>query len=148
MSEKANELLKLKKDQILFLAGEEQTDLYFVKSGKVLVFVQNGSQITPVAYLGAEEFIGELSFFDQTKRSASIICVENSEIYQIKGQELYQYLPKWMQQLGLQLSKKIRNNDEIIRTRGIRKTKVETIKPLRIEEQSKIYKLIEEYKKN
>jgi hypothetical protein len=46
------------------------------------------------------------------------------------------------------LSKKIRGNDEIIRGRGLRKTKVESIKPLTIEEQTKIYKLVEEFKKN
>lgn len=137
---------ELKKDQILFTAGEVETDLYVIKNGKVLVFVQNGSKIIPVAYLGADEFIGELSFFDGSIRSASIICVENTTFVKIPSNELHKHIPDWLKKIGLQLSRKIRSNDELIRTKGIRKTKVETIKPLSIEEQTKIFKIVAEYK--
>lgn len=140
-------LLELKKDQILFTAGETETDLYFIKKGNVLVFVQNGSQITPVAYLGAEEFIGELSFFDGAIRSASIICIEDSTFVKIPSEELHKHIPEWLKKLGLQLSRKIRANDELIRVKGIRKTKVESIKPLTIEEQTRIFKIVAEHKK-
>jgi CRP-like cAMP-binding protein len=56
--------LSLKKDQILFLADEMKNDLYIIRKGKVMVFVQKGTQIIPVAYLDRGEYIGELSFFD------------------------------------------------------------------------------------
>jgi CRP-like cAMP-binding protein len=148
MSDNLNQTLNLKKDQVLITAGSTDTDLYFIVSGKVMVFVQNGSQITPVAYLGEREFIGELSFFDNTSRSASIITTENSEIIKISAKELYKFIPKWLHQMGLQLSRKIRSNDELIRSRGLRKTKVESIKPLSIEEQTRIYKILEEFKKS
>ncbi len=140
--------LELKKDEILFLSGSTETDLYYIRSGKVMVFVQNGSQIIPVAYLSKDEFIGELSFFDKTKRSASIICMEDSNIVKVNSAELYKFIPKWLHQIGLQLSKKIRANDELIRSKGLRKTKVESIKPLSIEEQTKIYRIVEDFKKN
>lgn len=146
MSDNLNQEIYLKPNQILFLANSDEKDLYYIRSGKVMVFVQNGSQITPVAYVGKDEFIGELSFFDNTKRSASIITVEETEIVKISSTELYQFLPKWLHQIGFKLARKIRNNDEIIRAKGIRKTKVESIKPLTIEEQTKIYKLVEEFK--
>lgn len=146
MSDELNQIIQLLPDQILFLAGSSETDLYYIKSGKVLVFVQNGSQITPIAYVGAKEFIGELSFFDKTKRSASIISVENTEIVKVSSKELYKHLPNWLQQIGLKLSQKIRTNDELIRSKGIRKTKVESIKPLTIPEQTKIFKIVEAFK--
>lgn len=138
----------LEKDQILFTAGDDKNDLYYLTNGKVLVFVQNGSQITPVAYISKNEFIGELTFFDQTKRSASIIALEPSRLVKISSNELYQTVPNWLLQIGQKLSGKIRKNDEIIRTKGMRKTNVETIRPLSIDEQTKIYKLVEEYKKS
>lgn len=147
MSDSISETKNLKANQILFLADSDEKDLYFIKSGKVLVFVQNGSQITPVAYINSNEFIGELSFFDNSKRSASILTIEDSEIVKISSVELHKFIPKWLQQVGSKLSKKIRHNDEIIRSKGLRKTKVESIKPLSIEEQTKIYKLVEEFKK-
>lgn len=148
MSDNLSQVINLKAHEILFTAGSTETDLYYIRTGKVMVFVQNGSQITPVAYLGKDEFIGELSFFDNTKRSASIITTEDSEIIKINSDELYKFIPKWLHQIGQQLSKKIRSNDEIIRSRGLRKTKVESIKPLSIEEQTKIFKIVEAHKKN
>lgn len=148
MSDTISVTKNLKANQILFLADSDEKDLYFIKSGKVLVFVQNGSQITPIAYINENEFIGELSFFDNSKRSASIMTMSDSEIVKISSDELHKFIPKWLQQVGSKLSKKIRNNDEIIRAKGLRKTKVESIKPLSIEEQTKIYKLVEEFKKS
>ncbi len=148
MSEVGTETVKLKKDEILFLAGEDNSDLYIIRSGKVMVFVQNGSQIIPVAYLERGEYIGELSFFDGTARSASIICLESSEFIKIPTEELHKHLPNWLLNMGLELTKKIRSNDELIRSKGIKKTKVESIKPLSIEEQTKYYKLTEAFKKS
>ncbi len=42
--------IQLKKDTILFLPGDLKTDLFYLQEGKVLVFVQKGSQITPLSY--------------------------------------------------------------------------------------------------
>lgn len=135
--------LKLKKDSVLFFAGQDESDMYIIKKGKVMVFVQKGSQIIPVAYLGKEEYIGELSFFDDEKRSASIICIEDCEFIKISSAELFEHCPQWMRTLGQQLTKKIRTGDELIRSKGIRKKNVEGIKPLTIEEQTRFFKLVD-----
>jgi CRP/FNR family cyclic AMP-dependent transcriptional regulator len=140
------ETLKLAKNDILFLANDETNDLFYLKSGSIMVFVQNGSQITPVAYLGPNELIGEIAFFDKTKRSASIICIEECEFIRINNNELKKHIPAWMEMIGQNLASKIRHNDEIIRGRGIRKQKVESIRPLSIEEQTKIYAIVEKHK--
>lgn len=142
-----SKILKLKKDEILFLAEEINTDLYIIQKGKVMVFVQKGSQIIPVAYLGQGEYIGELSFFDNEPRSASIICTEETEFIKIQTAEMHDHFPNWLTILGQQLTKKIRQGDELIRSKGIRKQNVESIKPLSIEEQTHSFKQIEIYKK-
>ena len=137
------EVLSLKKDEFLFLAGDIENDLYIVKRGQVMVFVQNASQITPIAFLGEGEYIGELSFFERKNRSASIICIENSEFIKIRVEVLNKHIPPWLRTLGEQLARKVRAADEIIRSRGIRKKNVESVKPLSISEQTRIHKLIE-----
>lgn len=139
--------ISLKKDQVLFLAEEIKNDLFIIKKGKVMVFVQKGSQIVPVAYLGQGEYIGELSFFDDEPRSASIICSEDSEFVMIETAEMNEHFPSWLKIIGQQITKGIREGDELIRSKGIRKKNVESIKPLTIEEQSRYFKLVEEHKK-
>ena len=138
--------ISLKKDEFLFLAEETDCDLFIIQKGKVMVFVQKGSQIIPVAYLGAGEYIGELTFFDEGTRSASIICTEDSDFIKISIDQLHQHCPAWMKTIGLQLTKKIREGDELIRSKGIRKKNVEGIKPLSIEEQTHCFKLVDQRK--
>ncbi len=136
--------VKCKKDEILFRAEDPENDLYIIKSGRVMVFVQKGSQIIPVAYLDEGEYIGELSFFDDGKRSASIVCLSDCEFAKIPSSEMINHCPEWMKTLGQQLTKKIRNGDELIRSKGIRKKNVEGIKPLSIEEQTHFFKIVDQ----
>lgn len=139
-------LLKLKKDELLFVADQLENDLYIIKKGKVMVFVQKGSQIIPVAYLDEGEYIGELSFFDEEPRSASILCMEDSEFLKIPTEEMNKHCPNWLKIIGQQLTGKIREGDELIRSKGIRKKNVEGIKPLSIAEQTHCFKLVDLYK--
>lgn len=136
----------LKKDEILFLAEEKDNDLYIIQKGKVMVFVQKGSEIIPIAYLSKGEYIGELSYFDDEPRSASIICMENTEFTKISTQEMNDHFPPWLKTIGLQLTRKIREGDELIRSKGIRKKNLESIKPLSIEEQTRCFKLVEQHR--
>ncbi len=138
--------ISLKKDEILFLADDSKNDLYIINKGEVMVFVQKGSQVTPLAYLGAGEYIGELSFFDDQNRSASIICTKDSEFTKIEASELEEHLPPWLKMIGKQITRKIRSGDELIRAKGIRKKNVESIKPLEIRDQTRFFKLVDLYK--
>lgn len=138
--------IALKKDEILFLADENEQDLFIIQKGKVMVFVQKGSQIIPIAYLGDGEYIGELTFFDEGKRSASIICIEDTQFIKIPVEEMHKHCPVWMKIIGKQLTKRIREGDELIRSKGIRKKNVEGIKPLSIEDQTRCFKLVDQKK--
>jgi CRP-like cAMP-binding protein len=138
--------INLKKDEILFFAEEKNSDLYIILKGSVMVFVQKGSQIIPVSYLGAGEYIGELSFFDEEPRSASIICTEDTSFIKIPTEEMHKHCPNWMKTLGRDLARKIRDGDELIRSKGIRKKNVEGIKPLEISEQSRLFKIVDQKK--
>ncbi len=135
--------VKLKKDQLVCVAGENDYDLYKVKSGKLLVFVNEGSKITPIAYLGAGEYLGELSFFDRQPRSAHVVAIEKSELIKLPVTELEQQAPAWLITMAQHIARKIRRADEIMRQKGIRRQNVDSIKPLSMEEQHHFYKLIE-----
>ena len=140
------QIISLKKDEILFLAEEKENDLFIIQKGKVMVFVQKGSEIIPVSYLSNGEYIGEFSFFDDYPRSASIMCTEDTEFLKIKATEMHGKFPGWLKILGFQLTKKIRQGDELIRSKGIRKKNLESIRPLPIEEQTRCFKLVELHK--
>ncbi len=132
--------INLKSEQILFVPGDEQSDMYYLQSGEVMVFVQKGSLITPLAYLEKGEIIGELSFFDREPRSAGVICVTDCSFIKIPSEIVDNTFPEWLRILALNLTSKIRKCDELIRQKGIRKKNVQSIKPLSIEEQTKIYR--------
>jgi CRP/FNR family transcriptional regulator, cyclic AMP receptor protein len=125
----------LQPNEVICRAGDEESDLFIVHSGKLLVFVVNGTQITPLAYLTDGEYLGELSFFDHKPRSAYVVAVEETTLIQIPTEELDRQFPPWLILMARHITKKLRETDELIRKKGLRKQNVETIKPLSIEEQ-------------
>lgn len=137
--------LNLNKGEMVCAAGEKDNDLYIIHSGKLMVYVLKGSQVIPVAYLNAGEYLGELSFFDREPRSANVVCVEESTLIKIPVQEIDKQFPRWLLTLSQSLTKQIRELDEIVRAKGIRKKNVESIKPLSIDEQTEYFQIYKNY---
>ena len=52
------------------------------------------------------------------------------------------HFPQWLKIICQQLTKKIRFGDEIIRSKGISKKNLESIKPLSMEEQTRFFTLV------
>lgn len=134
--------INLEKDDVLCHEGDQETDLYIVVSGELLVCVRKESQVTAVARLGAGEYIGELSFFDNLPRGADIIALESCQLIKIPADQIRQSFPQWITTLGHTLAQKLRLHDDVIRQRGIKKSKVETLKPLSMDEQRHYFKLL------
>ena len=132
----------LKKDQVLCREGDRETDLYIVLAGSLLICVRKGTQVTAVATLAKGEFMGELSFFDNLPRGADVIASEETRLLRIPASEIRASFPFWISIVGKQLASKIRLHDDVIRQKGVKKSKVETIKPLSIEEQRHYNKLL------
>lgn len=134
--------IHLEKDEVLCCEGDQETDLYLVVSGELLVCVRKESKVTAVAQLGAGEYIGELSFFDNLPRGADIIALSPCQLVKIPAEEIRAHFPNWITTLGHCLAQKLRLHDDVIRQRGIKKSNVETIKPLSIDEQRHYFKLL------
>lgn len=137
--------VNLQKDEILCLEGDSDYDLYMIHSGKLLVCVTKGSQVTPISYLGEGEYLGELSFFDRKTRSAHVICVEDASLIRIPIDQIDRQFPQWMVTLAKSLTKKIRIADQILKQKGIRRKNLESLQPLSIEEQTHFFQLIKTY---
>lgn len=136
--------LEYKKDQLIIKSHSEEKDLYYILSGKVLVFALNGTQVTPLAYLSRNEFIGELAFFDQSRRSAYVVAIEDTQLVKIQYESIQDYFPNWLISINQQLARKIRIADELITSHGLKKKKDQVIDPLSIEEQRHYYLLAKE----
>lgn len=134
------------KDQIVCAAGEDDHKLYYIESGKIMIFVTSGTQVTPLAYLEAGEYFGEMGFFSPAPRSANAIAIEECTMVQIKIEDLDQQFPAWLRRIATSMTNKLRQSSNIIRDKGIRKKNVETIKPLSIDEQRHFYAILNKYK--
>ena len=137
--------VNLNKGEMVCAAGEKDYDLYIIHSGKLMVYVLKGSQVIPVAYLNAGEYLGELSFFDREPRSANVVCVEDSTLIKIPVQEIDKQFPRWLLTLSQSMTQQVRELDEIVRAKGIRKKNVESIKPLSIDEQTEYFQIYKNY---
>lgn len=138
--------LNLEAGELVCCAGQHDYDLYIIHSGKLLIYVNDGTKVTPLAYLGAGEYLGELSFFDHMPRSAHVATLEPTTLIQIPVDQLGQQFPEWLITIAQNITSKLRRTGDVIRQKGIRKQNVETIKPLSIDEQRHYFQLVEKFK--
>ena len=122
--------------------GDPSSDLYFLKSGKLLICTISGTKVKVISRISAGEFIGELSFFDGKLRSSYVVTLEKSRLIRISKSEIKEHLPNWYNQVGISLTKKIRHLDQVIQESNLRRSNSEENKPLTIEEQRLLFGLL------
>lgn len=134
--------LKFATNEVICHEGDPLNHLYFIRSGKVLVCKLVGTEVKAIARIGAGEFLGELAFFDGHLRSSNIIALEPSTLIQIPRDEVWGELPEWFKSIGQNLTKRVRNLDDIISSSQIRLSSKEENKPLPIEQQTLFYRIL------
>ena len=139
--------LKLQKGEILCAAEEKNFDLFFIHKGRLLVFVNEGTKVTPIAHLGSGDYVGELSFFDRESRAANVRCLSPATLIQIPITELEKQCPEWLITMAQSMTVKLRKANELIRQKGIRKKNVEVLAPFSIDEQREYFKALQDYQK-
>ncbi len=142
--EKPANILKLKKDQVLCVEGDLHLDMYYVQSGKFMVCLRKGTEVTPVAYIGENEFIGELSYFDHRPRSADILAIEDSTLIRI-SEKNKQIMPDWLERFCEYATNQLRDLSDAARKAGIRKKDAQTVQALSIDQQRHVFAAIESY---
>lgn len=128
--------------ELICREGESSSDLFYLQEGKLLICTVHGTQVKAIARIEANEFFGELSFFDGRHRSTYIVTLEKSMVIQISKKSVMEHLPYWFVEVGKNLTKKIRLLDEIVHESNFKKIGAEDQKPLSIEEQREIFAAI------
>ncbi|MEX0797813.1 MAG: cyclic nucleotide-binding domain-containing protein [Bacteriovoracaceae bacterium] len=134
--------IQVQKDQVICREGDLTKDLYKIISGKLLICSRKDRMVTPLAYLNPGDYFGEFSFFDNQTRSADVISLEETVLIKIPQAQLKKQFPDWLIHVSKSLTKKLRLYNDVIRSKGIKKRNVETIKPLSIDEQRRYYQII------
>ncbi len=68
---------KFPRGSLMFIEGEESTEMFIVRSGKVKILKQEGDKTVELATLGKGSVLGEMSLLDKQPRSATGQVVED-----------------------------------------------------------------------
>jgi CRP/FNR family cyclic AMP-dependent transcriptional regulator len=97
--------------QILIMEGDIQQKIFWILDGEVYVTRRIGDKYKVLATLGKGELIGEMSFFDKSVRSATVIAkgqVHALEFTKENFADIYSASPMWSRRLLVSLARRIR----------------------------------------
>jgi CRP/FNR family cyclic AMP-dependent transcriptional regulator len=95
---------------VLIKEGDIQQEIFWILSGEVYITRRMGDKYKVMATLGKGELIGEMSFFDKSVRSATVITkgpVEALVFSKENFQEIFAASPQWTKRLLVSLSSRI-----------------------------------------
>ncbi len=78
---------KFKKGELIFSEGDAADYLYFIQSGQVSVFIQKFTSQEEIAVLGPGEYFGEMAFFYQDRRTASVVTLTDTTLLSVGKKE-------------------------------------------------------------
>ncbi len=80
-------LRKVKMGETVMAEGSEGDEMFFVKSGKLLVLIGEGNHRVVVGELGPGEYFGEVAMLTGKPRMATIQAKQDSELYALRRQD-------------------------------------------------------------
>ncbi len=89
---------KIEKDFYLFREGDPPDAMYVVKTGKLAVVKTKQNTEIILAEIGPGAMVGEMAFFDNEPRSASVKALKDSEVIALPYKALhtqFQNFPEW-----------------------------------------------------
>ncbi|MBI9073088.1 MAG: Crp/Fnr family transcriptional regulator [Melioribacteraceae bacterium] len=115
---------KYSKDSIILMEEEDGTAFFIIISGKVKIARTSGDgREVILSILGESDFFGEMAILDGMNRSATVIAVEDSELFLIQHDEFYNLLkrhPEISIALLEELTKRLRNADMKIKALSLK----------------------------
>lgn len=118
---------KITKDNYLFREGDAPDAMYVIKSGKLAVVkTKNNSEIT-LAEIGPGAMVGEMAFFDNKPRSASVKALKDAEVIALPYKALhaqFQNFPEWTKAIMRTVNESLRNANQ--RIKQLEKSDTET----------------------
>ncbi|OFZ14407.1 MAG: hypothetical protein A2X86_06060 [Bdellovibrionales bacterium GWA2_49_15] len=144
------DITSLKANTVLFSEGEPSAFMYIIKRGKVQIVKEDKDTVIPISILRAQDFVGELSLFDDAPRSASAIAIEDTEVILVKKNEIRKMLntcPEWVTNILITLCDRLKSSVEILQQHHIVDDQEQDPKINSAERLAKLSKLIKEHKK-
>ena len=105
----------LKENEIVFKAGDAAASMYIVRKGALKVFFNKGAEEVTLAVLKNGAIVGEMAFFDNKPRSASVKAAEPTEVTEISKADfdnLLKQVPPWMVSMMQSLVGRLRQTNE------------------------------------
>lgn len=102
---------KIKAGDYLVREGDESNEMFFLTSGTMGVYKRKGNVENQIGTIYSGELVGEMSFLDNSPRSASVKAVSDCELTVIPHDKLEKYLkeqPKWYRALVNTLLERLR----------------------------------------
>lgn len=88
-----------KKGETIFTQGDDGAEMYIIQKGAVnLTMHISADKTIPLANLGPKKFFGEMALFENPKRTATAVAVEDTELLVINKHTmklLLSKLPPW-----------------------------------------------------
>lgn len=110
--------IKKKKDEYLIREGQESSEMYYVQSGTLGVFKRKSASEQQIGTVYSGELVGEMSFFDEEPRSASVKALSDCEVTVIPREKLdvaLSKMPSWQKALVTTLVSRLRKANTKIR---------------------------------
>jgi len=105
-----------KKDQLVFSQGDEADSFYIIESGLLSVFYDDKGNKKQLCTLTDDDYFGEMAIYNNDKRSASVIAVEDSILLQVNKLNFLAFVdnhPALKEKLSRNLA--IRNEELVLR---------------------------------
>jgi DNA-binding response OmpR family regulator len=105
----------LEPGEVLFRAGDTGTQLYLVERGRLRVVVERDGAEVELASIGEKELVGEMAFFGDEQRTATVVAAEETELLEIDMSDAREYLsrqPVWMRVMLETLVRRVVDKDE------------------------------------
>ena len=97
--------------QVIIREGDIQQKIFWLLEGEVYVTRRVGDKYKVLTTLGKGEIIGEMSFFDKSVRSATVIAKGDVHLLEFTREnftDIYTASPQWNRRLLVSLAKRIR----------------------------------------
>ncbi len=109
---------KVERDHYLFREGDAPDAMYVVKSGKFAVVKTKSNSEIVLAEIGPGAMVGEMAFFDNKPRSASVKALKDSEVISLPYKALhaqFQNFPEWCKAIMRTVNDHLRNANQRIK---------------------------------
>lgn len=109
---------KIERDHYLFREGDPPDAMYVIKSGKFAVVKTKQTSEIVLAEIGPGAMVGEMAFFDNKPRSASVKALKDSEVIALPYKALHSQFasfPEWCKAIMRTVNDHLRNANQRIK---------------------------------